>query len=93
MPILNTDVFLHIIERAQQGRVSERERYSRLGDVPHIHLALGGEDVCREILRDLNQHIGVQQRIAEEREQKHRARVLRDRQRQELTRQDKSSRA
>lgn len=76
------DFFLLMIENTREEKQRDRERYCRLGDVPQIHMALGGEDTCRSLLRQLTSYADRATRLQTEHQDSRRRRVLRDRQRQ-----------
>ena len=81
MPI-TTELFLRMIANAKEEKVSDRKRYSRLGDLAQIHMALGGEEVCELLERRLQSTLETAERVRQEQEQKDRARLLRSRQRE-----------
>ena len=81
MPI-TTDLFLQIVATAKEEKESDRKRYSRLGDLAQIHMALGAEDVCELLERRLRSCLETEQRQLQEQEEKQRARLLRSRHRE-----------
>ena len=83
MPItLDTEVFLRLLKDIQTQKEQERRRVSFQGDMMKIHLALGGEIACEELLRKLTWHIEARERIGQQEEQRRRSRELRRQQRE-----------
>ena len=76
------ELFQQIVKTCKESKVNERYRASLQGDMTRIHLALGGEMVCEEILRSLLFETERQHRLNEFAELSRRKRVLRQQQRQ-----------
>lgn len=81
MPI-TTELFLRLVANAKQEKIADRKRYSRLGDLSQIHMALGAEELCDLLERRLQAYLETMERIHAENEQKRRARLLRSHQRE-----------
>ena len=79
---LDTEVFLRLIKEAKAQKEQERRRASFQTDMMKIHLALGGETACEELLRKLTWYLESRERIRQDEEQKRRTRELRRRQRE-----------
>lgn len=81
MPI-TTELFLNMLTNTKEEKIADRKRYSRLGDLAQIHMALGAEEVCEQLERRLQNCLETAERVRQEQEQKDRMRLLRARQRQ-----------
>jgi hypothetical protein len=81
MPI-TTELFLRMLTNTKEEKIADRKRYSRLADLAQIHMALGGEEVCELLERRLHNCLETEERTRQDQEQKHRARLLRSRQRE-----------
>ena len=81
-PNIDTEVFLRLLQEVKDQKEHERRRASFQNDMMKIHLALGGETACEELLRKLTWYLESRERIRQEEEQKRRTRELRRRQRE-----------
>ena len=79
---LDTEVFLRLLREVKAQKEQERRRFCFQSDLMKIHLALGGEMVCEELLRKLTWQLEARERIRQEEEQKRRTRELRRRNRE-----------
>jgi hypothetical protein len=82
MPSLDVERLLRVIRSAKEEKIRDRRRYSMLGDLTQIHLALGAEEMCDALERRVLGCLEQESYHAQQRELQRRQRVLRDRQRQ-----------
>lgn len=79
---LDSEVFLRLLQEVKTQKEQERRRVTFQGDMAKIHLALGGEMACEELLRKLKWYLESRERMRQDEEQKRRTRELRRRQRE-----------
>ena len=82
---LDSEVFLRELGTREQQKFGEIVQGALQNNMTKIHMALGGMFACQELQRHFKAHVDGIARRAEEHEDQHRKRVLRQ-QRRELAR-------